>query len=231
VKYIIPAKCGSVRVPNKNWRPFYRDLSLVDILIEKLLKCGIDPEAIYVSCESLDRLNQVRDRWRVNSILRSESLCDNSVSLVDWIRGITSQVPGTDDISWCQVCDPMFDEYPQCFDLWRKRSKEADSLVVRRVLQSYLLTQSGQPVGWSFGEHHTPSQKLPAWGVMPFTLSILTRECIRKVGYHVGRNPMWYTANSYGIDIDDMSQFEAAKEYYKAIRNNSSLANTEVKHD
>ena len=78
MKYIVPAKCNSIRVPNKNWRPFYHDLSLVDILIEKLLKCGVDPEEVYVSCESLDRLNQVRDRWKVSPILRSKSLCDNN---------------------------------------------------------------------------------------------------------------------------------------------------------
>lgn len=38
MKAVIMGKAGSTRVKNKNYRPFYEDKSLTDILLEKLVK-------------------------------------------------------------------------------------------------------------------------------------------------------------------------------------------------
>ena len=38
MKIIIPVKSQSERIINKNFRPFYKNMSLTDILVEKLLK-------------------------------------------------------------------------------------------------------------------------------------------------------------------------------------------------
>lgn len=51
MKAIIPVKKSSIRVENKNFKPFYKEQSLFDIKVNSLLKT-IDKSDIYVSGES-----------------------------------------------------------------------------------------------------------------------------------------------------------------------------------
>ena len=50
MKAVILGKAGSTRVKNKNYRPFYGEMSLTDILLEKLAKV-LSPKDIFLSCE------------------------------------------------------------------------------------------------------------------------------------------------------------------------------------
>ena len=78
-----------------------------------------------------DELVPTVHRWGVNFLERSSDLCANEVPLTKWIRSITAQVPGESDIAWCQVCDPLFDEYAECLEKWSQLSRtQYDSLVV-----------------------------------------------------------------------------------------------------
>lgn len=209
--FIIPAKTSSQRVPNKNWRPFRGQDSLVDLVIEKLLNAGVDPERIHISCECAATANPTARRWGVNFLQRSPDLCANEVPLTEWIRSITAQVEGESEIAWCQVCDPLFDEYSECLEIWSQLSRtQYDSLVVCYPWRGYLMTAECQPIGWSFGEHHTPSQQLPEFRTMPFTLSLLTREAIARTGYHVGARPFWYVSRGEHVDIDSPRDVIAA---------------------
>lgn len=218
--YIIPAKTNSERVPNKNFREFVDGKSLVDLVVEKLIAAGADRRRIHLSSESERIAGPVVKRHGINFLKRSSGLCDNSVPLTTWMRTICGQVAGESDIAWCQVCDPMFDSYEDCLQSWRSVRISHDSLVVCRPWRGYLMTEHGQPIGWSFGEHHTPSQRLPEFCTMPFTLSILTREAIAATGYHVGKKPYWYSASGRHVDIDDEFDFAVA----------SAMASHNAKH-
>lgn len=217
MKVIIPAKASSERVPNKNWRPFYRDRSLVDLNIEAMLGCGVRASDIHVSCESEDLLMQAHQRYGITPLLRSASLCANSVPLTTWIRTITSQVVGDEPICWSQVCDPLFTEHAKVFSLWSVLGDLHDSLCVVHEGPAYLLDNNFRPMGWGFGEWHVPSQKLPKTYTFPFTMSILTREAIAKTGYHVGARPHFYVAATKSIDIDTEADFAAAQLYMESL--------------
>ena len=227
IDFIIPAKTSSQRVPNKNWRPFRGEDSLVDLVIEKLLNCGVDAERIHISCECEQTALPTAHRWGVNFLKRSSDLFANEVPLTKWIRSITAQVPGESDIAWCQVCDPLFDEYAECLEKWSQLSRtQYDSLVVCYPWRGYLMTAEGQPIGWSFGEHHTPSQKLPEFRTMPFTLSLLTRQAIERTGYHVGARPFWYVSRSEHVDVDSVADYCIAQNKIRFINASGFLAAT-----
>jgi len=214
IDFIIPAKTNSTRVPNKNWEFFHGGRSLVDITIQHLLDAGADKKRIHISCEDMKATRSACNFYGVNHLQRSETLCDNSVPLTDWIQSIVSQVPGDSDIAWCHVCDPLFDDHAEVIDAWsHAKENEHDSICVVHPMKSYLLDPIFNPIGWQFGEFHTPSQKLPQIYQFPFTMSILTRKTIDRFGYHIGKQPFWYIskAGTY-IDIDtkddwDMCQF------------------------
>lgn len=210
IDFIIPAKVSSQRVGNKNWRDFTGDgRSLVDLTVDKLLDAGADPQRIWISCEDDTKSLYCKDRG-LKFLHRSASLCDNSVPLTTWIRSIVTQSEVTGDVGWCQVCDPCFNGYAECLKLWRGVRANHDSLVVCWPWRGYLMTQGHQPVGWSFGEHHTPSQRLPKFTLMPFSFSILSQSAIQNTAYHVGRNPYWYEVPA-GVDIDTEQDFRRAQ--------------------
>jgi len=216
IDFIIPAKVTSERVPRKNWREFYDGKSLVDITIENLIAAGADPSRIHLSCECEATALPVATAHDINYLPRDRELTWNTTPLTEWIASICGQVPGDSDIAWCQVCDPLFDSYRECLEHWPTVKKQHDSLVVCYPWSGYLMTDSGQPIGWSFGEHHTPSQQLPRFWTMPFTFSILTREAIRKTRYHIGKRPYWYECDGSHVDIDTLLDFRSAQYLYDA---------------
>ena len=229
MKSLIPAKTNSQRVPDKNWRPFFGNYSLVDILVQKLISCGSCVSDIYISCEDEDKLDEMHSRYGTSSVIRDRDLCDNSVSLTEWISRICSQIPDNDDIAWCQTCSPLWNEYSQCFHKWESVREDYDSLVVCHPFKGYLMTENHQPVGWSFGKHHTPSQFLPKFTTMPFTLSIFSRESAVNTSYHVGSKPFWHESSGFNVDIDTMDDFQAASrlfgftEFAAKLRNTASI--------
>jgi len=102
MKIIIPVKSTSTRVENKNFRPFYGDLSLTEILLKKLLFMG--PNNIFIK------------------------YCDNDTPLPDVIRQVVNQIPYDEEIAWCQATDPMFNDHIKAFAEWEINKKNHDSL-------------------------------------------------------------------------------------------------------
>lgn len=213
MKFVIPAKTNSTRIPNKNWREFAGGKSLVEITVDRLMEAGAKHGDIYVSTER-ELPEQQRLRGQVNFLDRSEEATKNDYPLTEWIRGICEQVPGDDEIAWCQVCDPMFSQHEEAIARWETCRDNYDSLCVVYRAPGYLLDEHMRPVRWSPGEHHTVGQTLPSWHQMPWTFSILKRDTIARFGYHFGRNPLWLVSSRRGIDIDTMGDFELAGRLY-----------------
>lgn len=230
MKAIVPVKDSSTRVPNKNFKEFHKGLSLFDLTVSKLLKV-LNPEDIYMSCENPEK-EVLANKWGIQFIPRDPILADNDTPFHKVFNGICDQVEGNHDIAWCQVIDPMFDSYGECFNLWNNGHRETqschlfnrdrtkplkesyDSLVVVYPHKDYYLDDNYKPMGFGFGPWHTKSQSLPNTYQLTFTLSILTRESIKKIGYHVGQNPYWYHAHNPRVDIDTNKDFQVAKAMY-----------------
>lgn len=225
MKAIIPVKKTSIRVPNKNFKPFCNNHSLFDITVEKLLK-SFDPSDIYMSCDD-EKKKELANRWGINFLLRESHLADNDTPFFEIFNEVCGQVPGDDDIAWCAVIDPVFNDYEKCFDVWNKKNlkKSYDSLVVVYPHKDYCLNSSYHPEGFGFGPWHTKSQLLPVKYQLTFTLSILTRESIRKYGYFVGAKPFWYHALNPRVDIDTPQDFELARAVYLYYTNENRKDN------
>lgn len=218
---VIPAKASSQRVPNKNFREFHDGKSLLQITIDKLKSVGFTKDSIYVSCEDASKRFFVTD---AKFLLRHEALASNDYPYGRVFKEICLQAWSSHgdevDIVWAQVCDPLFNEYERCLDLWDNRSKGYDSLAVRYPIRQYLMGNYG-PIGWGFGKWHVKSQNLPLRYTFPFTLSILRPQTVYDCEYMVGAEPLW--VNSYGphIDIDTKEDFEVAQLYYAKQQNRS----------
>lgn len=213
MKAIIPAKTGSTRVPDKNFRDFYGGQSLVDILAAKLLRC-LPAKNIFISSDDEQRAD-VAERLGVNFLLRDPYLTKNSTPMNEVVQTVCLQIPGNDDVMWCQATEPLFNEYAECLDAWYHLDRSMyDSLAVCYPVKRFMLDQEHRPMGFGFGPWHMPSQDLPQMYQLNFTLGILSHQWITQCGYHVGGRPYWYESKGHCIDIDDMDDWELAQLVY-----------------
>lgn len=215
MKAVILAKSTERLIAYKNYRPFYGELSLVDILVQKLLKV-FPPEDIYLSCED-ERHGSVARKWGINFALRDGLYARPNISNVDVVANVCASVPGKGDILWCTCVEPFFDEYAEILECWEGLDKARfDSLNVVYPLKKFMLDNGHNPIGFGFGHWHKYSQTIPAIYQISWATAILSRECIEKVSYLVGRNPYWYDCYAPVIDIDTMDDFRFAAMAYKA---------------
>lgn len=213
MKAVILGKAGSTRVKNKNYRPFYGDMSLTDILLEKLVKV-MSPKDIFLSCEK-EEFRSVAEKWGIGFILRDEQYTKLETNTVDVVRNVCKDVPGDDDILYCSCMDPLFNDYENMFRVWEEVRQEHDSLNVIYPIKNYFLDQNHQPIGFGFGFWHKYSQYIPPIYQISWANEILTRESIERCGYMVGENPYWFDAYNPTVDIDTERDWELAKILYK----------------
>lgn len=138
IKVAIPLKTNSERVPNKNLRPFYKNESLFDIKAKQLLKV-FAPEDIYVSSENPD-VEKIVKKYGFNFHLRDIELTKSTAKENQIVKAITDAIDGKTDIMWCQVTQPLFNEFRQIVDIWNNIDEKYDSLaVVKKYLIIYLM--------------------------------------------------------------------------------------------
>lgn len=214
IKAVILGKAGSIRVKEKNYRPFYNNESLVDILIAKLIKV-MDKNDIYLSCERLEYKN-VAEKWGINFIHRDETYTLISTSNVDVVKNVCKDIPTDGDILWVTPVEPLFDEFKEVLDRWNRLDKQKhDSLNVIYPQKRFLLDQNHNPIGFGFGHWHKYSQEIPPIYQLSWSICILSRKCIEEVSYMVGAHPYWYECYSDVVDIDTEDDFELAQIKYQ----------------
>ena len=215
MKFIVPVKNESSRVPNKNFCNFYEGKSLTDILIEKILFVG--KENIYISSDNSSK-KEIADKYGCNFIKRNENLCNencSSYSFKDVILGIVNQLPKDEEYAFCLVTDPLFNDYKGAISAWEKNKNSYDSLTTAYPVKKYLLNENYLPVNFGFGAWHQMSQKLPTFFELTYTFSIFKHETAFNFGYVFGSNPLWYHAKNEYVNIDTVEEFEIAKIIYR----------------
>jgi N-acylneuraminate cytidylyltransferase len=214
MKAVILGKAGSVRVKEKNYRPFYGGESLVDILLAKLVKI-MERQEIYLSCEQ-EQYKSVAEKWGINFIHREERYTRITTSNVDVVRNVCKDVPGGEDILWVTPVEPLFDEYAEVLECWRNLDKNKyDSLNVVYPQKRFMLDQNHNPIGFGFGHWHKYSQEIQPLYQLSWSTCVLSRKCIDEVSYMVGSHPYWYESYVGVVDIDTEEDWEFAAALYR----------------
>lgn len=215
---IIPAKTGSERVKNKNFRPFLDGKSLVDLTVEHLHRAGFSDSNIFLSTDQ--RPGGVKG---CTHMYRIPGLCSNDAPVTDFIEKTCDQIdPDREhDIAWCQVINPMFTEYEQVLKMWDDVSSSHDSLCVIHPKKSYVLDCHKRPMGFGIAEGHIKSQDLPPHYHVTFTMSILSPEWRR---YYIGRRPAYYHCRQPVCDIDTEQDFKIAQIVYRELNSKTPIS-------
>jgi CMP-N-acetylneuraminic acid synthetase len=217
MKIVVPVKSNSTRVPNKNFRPFFKEDSLYDLRMKKLIKV-FNPSDIFVSSEDADVAKNA-EKYGVNFILRDVKLTRNEIGMSEVIESITDQINlmPDEDFVWSQVTEPFFDEISESMELWEKNKDKFDSLVAVQRMSDFLINESGMPCNFHYGPWHRPSQELSKMYVLPFSFMVLKGEALRYCRYYIGQNPYLHEYKGLMVDIDDEEDFKLAQTLYNAI--------------
>lgn len=224
MKVIIPAKCSSNRISNKNWRDFYEGFSLVEIKIQQLLDAGLNGSDIWVFCEDESKKELV-EPYGVNFSNRRDETTSDDMHWSDVVTELVENVPCNDDETVALVLPttPLFDsdDFRTVLHLWEKRQgplwdESYDSLIVVKPFQEFVLDSNGKPLNFSFGRWHEWSQDLPQWFVLDNPVFLIKKHTLVRCNYAIGVKPYLYVVSRSHIDIDSMDEFKMSQQIYQS---------------
>lgn len=213
LKVVIPLKTNSERVKNKNLRPFVNGKSLFDIKAQQLLKV-FDPEDVYVSSENPE-VEKIVKKYGFIFSLRDVALTKRNAKENQIVSAIVNAIPGKPDIMWCQVTQPLFNEFQELFDVYKNLDSKYDSIAVVKRISHHILDERANPVNFNFGYWHKISQDLPKLYEVAWAAFIMRREMLEQTWYQIGRTPYLYEMVKPLIDINTMPEFEVATVLYR----------------
>lgn len=218
---IIPAKGHSTRVPEKNFRPFYQDQSLVDIKIRQCKESGIF-DSIFLSSDD-ERGRSAAESQEVNFLKRDPRLCLDETPWSEVLTGVLQQLPENDDVwvAWCPPTSPLFTRYAEAVRLLQQNDSN-DSLMSVTKLQHFFLGPDLLPLNFQFGVWASFSQKLRPLYQMNCALWLAPKRLMLANRFQTGDRPFFMeTTMVEGVDIDTIEEFKLAQLLYA---NRSSLS-------
>lgn len=211
---VIPAKSTSNRVPNKNFRSFYNEESLLKIKIRQCLDSGVF-DHVYVSSDT-DEARVIAEELGAEFVLRERRLCLDETPWSEVLVGVLNSLPVDESvfIAWAPLTSPLFDAFEEAFECVMK-SDDFDSVMTVTKLQHYFLNPDRIPLNFQFGVWASYSQKIKPIYQMNCALWLAKKGDMIRNRFQIGDKPFYMeTSQIEGVDIDTMDEFEIAQLLY-----------------
>ncbi|MDC0856137.1 hypothetical protein OAP67_03735 [Candidatus Pelagibacter sp.] len=213
---VIPVKEISERVKSKNLRNFYKNDSLLKILIKKLKKCK-EIKEIYISSNS-EKIKKISKKEKCKYLHRDKKFCNNITSWSDVISEVVNSIPENEQtiLMWCHTTTPLFDSYNKAINIYKKRNFKNDGLISVANFSQFIVNEKKMPINYTWGAWHPYSQNLEKLYYITGALFMTKISEMKKNRYVISRNPHYLIAkNIEAIDIDTNYDFELAKILYQ----------------
>lgn len=209
---IIPVREGSNRIRFKNFIPFYKGESLIDIKIKQLKKMNCI-DKIYVSSDS-DLAESTSKKHNVEFLLRDTEACQAGMAWSDVVSNILHTIPGNPVVVWSLTTSPLFDRFDEAISKFA--NSRNNSLVAVLPKKSFLLNGKGFGINYNPGFWHPYSQDLETYYEVTGGCFIAKKSDMIKWSYWFGPNPILFSVTELeSIDVDYQEQFNLAKKLYK----------------
>jgi CMP-N-acetylneuraminic acid synthetase len=210
----LPCRRGSVRVPDKNTRPFGFGRSLLEIKLDQLADSNAisrivvssnDPIVLEMAHAYARRCPKPLDvDHRPDHLGASETTTDE---LIGYVPTIISE----GHVLWTHVTSPFVEgkTYDWIVDeYWRAIEGGYDSVMTGTRIQTFLYSEQG-PVNFDRGVLRWPrTQTLPVWWEINSAAFLVERDLCAALGDRVGQRPRILELDAeVAFDIDTMSQF------------------------
>lgn len=218
IKALIAVRSGSLRVENKNIRPFAGS-TLLDIKIQQLLRVkGLD--GIIVNSND-ENILKIASKYDVELIKRDQKYATNEVSMSDVYLNMAENFSG-DIVMYSNVTNPILNDksIENMINMFRV-GNDFDSINSVHTIKEFMYLDR-KPINYD-PLNQPRSQDLPNIVAINFAISLISKKNMMKYKNVVGRMPKLYTISDLeSIDIDTMLDFEIAEHLFKKIHNETS---------
>ena len=211
IKALVAVRSGSVRVKNKNIRPFAGS-TLLEVKLAQLKRInGLDGVIVNSNDESM--LN-IAKSYDCETVLRDPYYASNSVSMSEVYKNMAENC-NCDVIAYINCTNPLLKDKTIEWALDEFKSMEGfDSLNSAHLVKEFMFYQN-KPVNYDL-RHQPRSQDLPDYYALNFAINIITRDNMIKCKNVVGQCPWIFGIDEIeATDIDNPIDFEFAEFIYK----------------
>ncbi|MEM8939345.1 MAG: hypothetical protein AAGC64_08375 [Bacteroidota bacterium] len=212
MKALIPVRSGSMRVENKNIRPFC-GTTLLEIRVRQLQRLSF-LDGIVVSSND-DNMLSIARKMGVEIHTRDDYFASNTVSMSEVYENMASSID-CDDILYALVTTPLVTDtsFEKAYELYTKLPEGYDSLTTVEDVKEFLI-KDGKPFNYN-GNKIPRSQDLPDIAKLTFCISMLSRKAMIDKRSCLGTHPYFLKLpQQESIDIDTTFDFKVAEMLYK----------------
>lgn len=211
IKALVAVRSGSVRVTNKNIRPFAGS-TLLEVKLNQLKRIkGLD--GIIVNSND-DTMLQIADSMGCETIKRDPYYASNSVSMSEVYKNMAENCD-CDVIAYINVTNPLLkDETIEKAIETYKNMNNFDSLNSAHLIKEFMFLDN-MPVNYDL-KNQPRSQDLPDYYALNFAINIISKEKMISCKNVVGDKPLIYSIDEIeATDIDNPIDFDFAEFVFK----------------
>lgn len=214
IKALVAVRSGSVRVQNKNIKPFAGS-TLLDLKLQQLKRIP-NLDGVVVNSNS-DEMLAIAEKYGCETVKRDEYYASNSVSMSDVYKNMAENFSG-DIVAYINVTNPLLKDETivKAIETYKSfvESGEFDSLNSAHLIKEFMF-KDNMPINYDL-RHQPRSQDLPDIAALNFAISIISKEKMIECKNVVGFKPNIYVIDEVeATDIDNPIDFEFAEFVYK----------------
>ncbi len=214
IKALVAVRSGSVRVQNKNIRPFAGS-TLLEVKIEQLKRIE-QLDGIIVNSND-DAMLEIAAKMGCETVKRDPHYASNAVSMSDVYKNMAENCD-CDVIAYINVTNPLLKDetLAAAIDAYKafSESGECDSLNSAHLIKEFLF-KDNLPINYDL-RNQPRSQDLPDIAALNFAFSIIQKEKMIESKNVVGYKPKIYIIDEIeATDIDNPINFEFSEFVYK----------------
>lgn len=204
IKALVAVRSGSMRVQNKNLRPFAGS-SLLEVKLEQLKRIK-NLDGIIVNSND-DTMLSIAEKMGCETVKRDPYYASNEVSMSDVYKNMAENCD-CDVIAYINVTNPLLkDETIEKAIEEYKNMKEFDSLNSAHLVKEFMFLDN-KPVNYDL-KNQPRSQDLPDYYALNFAINIISREKMIECKNVVGEKPWIYGIDEIeATDIDNPIDFD-----------------------
>lgn len=217
VKALVAVRSGSVRVENKNIRPFAGS-SLLEIKINQLKRI---PNLDGIVVNSNDKyMLDIASSMGCDVVERDAYYASNEVSMSDVYKNMAENIE-TDVIAYINATNPLIEDQTiiDAIEKYKQNIENGgfDSLNSAHLIKEFLF-RDNKPINYDL-KMQPRSQDLPDIAALNFAISIISKEKMIECKNVVGNSPFIHLIDEVeATDIDNQIDFDFA-EYMFKLRN------------
>ena len=211
IKALVAVRSGSVRVANKNIRPFAGS-TLLEVKLSQLKRIPYF-DGIVVNSND-DTMLSIASKMGCETVRRDPYYASNTVSMSDVYRNMAEQMDA-DDVAYINVTNPLLRDETiiAAIEAYYAQKGKYDSLNSAHLIKEFLF-RDNLPINYDL-RHQPRSQDLPDIAALNFAINILERKTMIENKNVVGVRPNIYIIDeTEATDIDNPIDFDFAEFVY-----------------